>query len=72
MGRTGRICGIQELKWPGQRGSWVANKPLKGGSWLDIEEMLGGGEGVSGIVLTGPGDDGCVQVGRRVQRGGLV
>lgn len=46
--------------------------------WLDawycsILEVLGGGEGVSGIVLTGPGDGSSVlQVARIVQRGGPV
>lgn len=67
-----RICGIQELERSGQKGSWVANKPLKGGSELGIGlilERLGGCEGVSGLVLTGPGDDSSVQVVRVVQRG---
>lgn len=36
-GRLRRICGIQELERPGQKGSWIANKPFKGVPGLGID-----------------------------------
>lgn len=35
-GQMRGICGIQELERSGQKGGWVANKPLRGGSRLGI------------------------------------
>lgn len=41
-GQMRRICDIQELKWPGQMGSWVANKPFEGAPGLGIDRYWRG------------------------------
>lgn len=45
-GQMRRICGIQELRWAGQKSSRVTNKPFKGAPGLGTDRYWRGSAGV--------------------------